>query len=122
MVDDEGRTWWGVADFVCALYSKPSTIASAANKNDDDRKRKRTTSRGVVSLHRFMKQGSRQRDVLAKHCKPMRMPGTRGPCTPAMRAYGLLRLIDVMRFKDGDVAMAKRVKRVMERLMEADRD
>jgi len=107
MVDESGRTWWGVADFLGALLAKGG----------------RRTSRGVVELHRYMKrEGSEQRSVLIRHSEPRRMPGTRGPLTPAMRAYGLLRLMRSMRFRRGDAGVAGRVREAQERLMALDRE
>jgi hypothetical protein len=77
---------------------------------------------GRAMVHRFLKERSKQRDAMVTHCRDMRRAHSRGPLTPAMRAYGLLRLMRSMRFRRGDAAVAGRVREAQERLMALDRE
>ena len=106
-VDELGRTWWGVADFIAALNARPGA--------------KPKSSRGSVALHRYMREGTASREVLLRHSQAKRMPGARGRPSPAMKAYGLLRLLRVMRF-GRSVAVMRRVTDAQERLMGLDRE
>jgi hypothetical protein len=106
-VDEVGRTWWGVADFIAALNARPGA--------------KPKSSRGSVALHRYMREGTASREVLLRHSQAKRMPGARGRPSPAMKAYGLLRLLRVMRF-GRSVAVMRRVTDAQERLMGLDRE
>ena len=103
-VDAEGRTLWSVAHFVNALHGKG-----------------RKDAQGRIMVHRFTQEKSAQKEVMTRHCHEMRRAGSRGPRTPAMKAYGLLRLLRVMKFKR-NLAVMRRVTDAQERLMGLDRE